>query len=95
MALISKEEIIKLARISRISIHDDEIEPLAQQLDDILTYAARVSDIASSVQQASEPQNSNIFREDVLQQCNAERILAAAPEQESHYFVVPAILEQE
>lgn len=105
MALISKEEIIRIARMSRIAIHEDEIEPLMKQLNDILTYAARVSEIVgpdfnktqqkASALSKSGVQNINVWREDIPVPCNVERIIAEAPAHEANYFLVPAILEHE
>lgn len=94
MALITREEVLKIAHMSRITIHEDEIEPLIKHLESVLAYAARVSQVAAG-QQAPLPQNVNVFREDVAIPCNAARIKQEAPEIEEDYFVVPAILDQE
>lgn len=98
MALIThvtKEEVLRIAHMSRITIHEDEIEPLIKHLEAVLSYAARVSEVATTSQQAPLPQNINVFREDIAIPCDAERIKREAPEIEADYFVVPAILEQE
>jgi aspartyl/glutamyl-tRNA(Asn/Gln) amidotransferase C subunit len=94
MTKISKEEILKLSAMSNIEIMSDEIEPLARQLEDVLTYALRVQDIAADVQ---EPlmKNSNIFREDVVMETDARLVLSQAPVQEQDFFVVPVVLENE
>lgn len=94
MALISKEEVLKIAHMSRITIEEHEIEPLINHLEAVLSYAARVSEVATSGEYEL-PQNINVFRDDVVVPCDAERIKAEAPEIEEGYFVVPAILEQE
>lgn len=94
MALITKEEVLKIAHMSRITIHEDEIDPLIKHLESVLSYAARVGQVATA-EQASLSQNINVFREDVAIPFNAERIKQEAPEIEENYFVVPAILEQE
>jgi aspartyl-tRNA(Asn)/glutamyl-tRNA(Gln) amidotransferase subunit C len=94
MPLITKEEVLKIAQLSRIKIHDDEIDDLTNQLEAVLAYAARVNEVETG-QQETLPQNVNIFREDVVKPFDAERIKAEAPEIEADYFVVPAILEHE
>jgi aspartyl-tRNA(Asn)/glutamyl-tRNA(Gln) amidotransferase subunit C len=94
MALITKEEVLKIAHMSRITIHEDEIDPLIKHLESVLSYAARVGQVATA-EQAPLSQNINVFREDVAIPFNAERIKQEAPEIEENYFVVPAILEQE
>ena len=92
MAIISAEEIIKLARISNIAIHDDEIDMLTKQIEAVLNYAARVQEIAAH-QEGLSTRNINVFREDVVIRTNPEQIIAQAPAREARYFVVPAILE--
>lgn len=94
MALITRDEVLKIAKMSRITIHEDEIEPLIKHLESVLAYAARVGQVAT-YDQAPLPQNVNVFREDVAIPFNAERIKQEAPEIEEDYFVVPAILDQE
>lgn len=92
MPKISKDEIRKLARLSRLDIHEDEIAPLTKKIDDILSYAERVREIAEDVEEPSN-RNINVFREDVVIKTDPEPILAQAPEREEDYFVVPVVLE--
>jgi aspartyl-tRNA(Asn)/glutamyl-tRNA(Gln) amidotransferase subunit C len=96
MSLVTKPEILKLAQMSRIAINENEIDTISAHINGVLTYAARVSEIAQKQQgEIIEPQNSNIFREDTVVPSNAERLLDAAPVHEADYFVVPAILGNE
>ncbi len=92
MAIISKEELKKLAQISSLQLNDDEVATFAQQIDGVLTYAARVADIAKDITISSGKQ-VNVFREDVLIITNKEEILSQAPEREQDYFVVPVIIQ--
>ena len=94
MAIITKEEVLKIAHMSRITIHEDEIDAVLKQLEAVLQYAARVNEVATA-QQAPLPQNVNVMRDDVVIRFDADRIKAEAPEVEADYFVVPAILEHE
>jgi aspartyl-tRNA(Asn)/glutamyl-tRNA(Gln) amidotransferase subunit C len=92
MTKVSREEIIYIAKISKITIHEDEIDTLIDQVGEVLNYAQRVKDIAADVQEPPV-KNVNVFREDVIVQTDPEPILAQAPEREGNYFVVPRILE--
>lgn len=94
MTKVSKEEIIKLAAISNIKIMPEEIEPLAQQLEEVLTYAVRVTDLAADVQEPST-KNVNVFREDLIVATDPELVRSQAPVREHDFFVVPAVLENE
>ena len=92
MTKVSREELLKIARMSYVDVHEDEIEKLIDQVEDILSYAERVSEVAVDIE---EPpiKNVNVFREDVIVETDSEPILAQAPEREGDYFVVPRILE--
>lgn len=94
MAIITKEEVLKIAHLSRITIHEDEIDAVLKQLEAVLQYAARVNEVATA-QQAPLPQNVNVMRDDEVVLYDTDRIKAEAPEVEADYFVVPAILEHE
>ncbi|MCX5922508.1 MAG: Asp-tRNA(Asn)/Glu-tRNA(Gln) amidotransferase subunit GatC [Candidatus Dependentiae bacterium] len=92
MTKITKEDVIKIAHMSNIKVHDNELDQLANQLQQVLSYAACVQEIAVDVQ-VSERKNINVLRDDVVVKTDSEIILACAPESEGHYFVVPAILD--
>lgn len=92
MTKISRKEILKIAQLSRLELRDDEIPALMSQLERVLTYAERVQEIVGKVEEPSS-RNVNVFREDVIVRCDAQEILAQAPEREGDYFVVPKIIE--
>ena len=93
MTQITKEELLKIARISNLELKDEEIPTLSAQIQAVLTYAERVQDIASKTEVTLVPKNSNIFRPDTVVKTDPEPILAQAPQREQNYFVVPVILE--
>jgi len=92
MTKVSREELLNIARLSYLDIHEDEMAQLMSQVENILSYAERVTEIAADIE---EPpiKNVNVFREDVVVRTDTEPILAQAPEREDNYFVVPRILE--
>lgn len=92
MTYISREEVIKIAHGSQLEMLEHEIDPFTQQIQNVLTYAARVTAIAASCQDLSS-KNVNVFRCDVIVSSDAETILQRAPEREGDFFVVPVILE--
>jgi aspartyl-tRNA(Asn)/glutamyl-tRNA(Gln) amidotransferase subunit C len=93
MTKITKEEILKIARMSHLEIQEHEIEPLRTQLESVLSYAECVQEVLSDMQDLSRKQ-VNVFREDVIVDNDVEPILSQAPEREGDFFVVPAIIEQ-
>ena len=94
MALITKDEVLRIARMSRIALYEQEIEPVTAQLNGILSYAVRVEEIAGKGE-IQDTQNSNVFRADTVVPCNGQRLVDASAGHEEHYFVVPAIIEHE
>jgi aspartyl-tRNA(Asn)/glutamyl-tRNA(Gln) amidotransferase subunit C len=95
MQKITKQELLTLAHLSRLQLDERDIDSLITQIDDVLTYALRVKDVAqmSNVDELSSQKNCNVFREDVVIKTNPTDILAQAPESEQNYFVVPVILD--
>lgn len=92
MTKISKQEVIALARLSNIAVHDEEIPAIAKQLEDVLSYAARVAELAADVPETMHKQ-INVFREDIVVPTDPEIVLNQAPERVDNYFVVPTIIE--
>ncbi len=93
MIEITREEVLKLAKASRIHIHEDEIDELIGQLKAVLSYAERVSEISGDVEIAS-PKNINIFRPDLVVVTDSKPILAQAPQSDDNFFVVLPILDK-
>lgn len=92
MTKITREEGLKIARISHIGLQDHELQPLIEQLEQVLGYAQRVAQMAS-VMQEQPIKLVNIMREDRVISTKTEPLLACAPEREGNYFVVQAILD--
>lgn len=92
MSRITAKEIKKIAQISNLEIHDQEMDGIIKQIESVLSYAARVQEVASTVS-ADQTRNINVMREDVIGASQADAILAQAPERQDRFFVVPAILE--
>ena len=94
MSLITKEEVEKVARLSHITLSEQELVDVMVHLDAVLSYAVRVQDIAKDVD-IPNLKNQNIERQDSIKCTDPEKILAQAPEREGEYFVVPVIIEAE
>jgi len=93
MIKISREEVKKIADMSRLYLAEEEIDPMIKALEDVLSYAERVSEISVDVGCPSN-KNINIFREDIQLKSESDEILTQAPEKEDDFFVVPVIIEK-
>jgi len=94
MSKISIEDVKNIAILTKLHIDDSELESVRKQLEDVLTYAERVQQIAKDIEIPSN-KNINHDREDSVITGRVEDILAQAPQEEDNYFVVPKILDSE
>ena len=88
----SREEVLKVAQMSHIALRDDEIEPLMKHMEQVLSYAERVQEVATAIEMPST-KNVNLFRDALVVPQEPEKILAQAPERAGAYFVVPMVLD--
>lgn len=93
MKKITRQEVQHIAAMSRIAVHEDEIDSLVSQLEQVLSYAERVKEVATTTVQEPSTKQVNVFRDDLVVPQDPELFLAQAPEREGNYFVVPVILE--
>lgn len=94
MVHITHDDVRRIARLSHIHVSEEETPKMAQQLQSILSYASRVADYAQLYSDAQiEVKGSVVLRPDVSVKTDSDTILAAAPDREGNYFVVPVIVE--
>ena len=92
--MINKEDVLKIAKLAKLSLTEEEIEKYSTQLIDILTYVEQLNELdTTDVIPTSRPISlSNVFREDVLKEgLNIEDALMNAPVKENNMFKVPKI----
>lgn len=96
---MKKEDIFRLASLSRIRISDNEVETLSEDIDAVLEYVSVVNDITAESELTKKvgPVH-NIFREDEAT-CEpnsfTEALLAQAPKTEGRFLKVKKILQQD
>jgi aspartyl-tRNA(Asn)/glutamyl-tRNA(Gln) amidotransferase subunit C len=92
---LSKLEVEHIAYLARLQLGPEEIETITPQLNNILLYMEKLSELDTS---GIEPTThalhlSNAFREDqVMTSLDQEEVLALAPEQGGGAFVVPKVI---
>jgi len=89
---ITRDELLRIAAISKLEIKENEIDSLVSQLQAVLSYAERVNQVADDNSNEPSNKNINIMRDDIPHHYISVPILAQAPEREENYFVVPKIL---
>jgi aspartyl-tRNA(Asn)/glutamyl-tRNA(Gln) amidotransferase subunit C len=93
---LSKKDVEHVAALARLGLSEEEKELFTKQLSSILDYAETINKLPTE----GVPPTShsipmkNVFREDVvLLFKDVELIIGNAPDEESHMFKVPRILE--
>jgi len=90
--LITREEVIKIAKLSKLSIRDDEIESLTNDMTQIIEFADTINTLVND-EEIEEFDDINLivnaFHEDeVVESFNRELILKNAEGGEDGYFLV-------
>ena len=92
---ISPEEVAKVARLARLDLTPEKIDQYAGQLDGILGYMDKLSELdTSSVEPMYTPvDHVSVMRDDVVRKdYSREDILKNAPETDGSFFIVPRIV---
>ena len=95
---ISRDEVLNVARLARLSLTEDELERYTGQLAAILAHADDVEALdVSDVPPTAHPiPLVNVLRPDIVRpSVDRDEVLAAAPAVEDGQFRVPTILGEE
>jgi len=93
---IDKATVVKVARLARIAVSDDEAEALRGELNTILGFVEQLNEVDVD---GVEPMTAVVHvpmkeRDDVVTEGRqAEKVLANAPAREGPFFVVPKVVE--
>ena len=91
-----KKSLLKLGKLARISISDDKLNNLSQDLNSILEFVDQLKEIRTDqVDPTSNSLNQKLeVRDDKVDNQNStEDVLENAPEKEMDFFVVPKVIE--
>ena len=94
--MITREEVLKIARLAKLRLSPDEVELYRGQLLKILDSMAELSklDTYAVPPTVSVTGSSNVMRDDAPLPCpDREPILANAPRRDGPYFKVPKVIE--
>ena len=93
---IDKNTTLKIAKLSRLRITDEEIEELSIQLSSILDWVEQLNEVnTDNVKPLSNVSSSKLpLRKDQdTTEDKSKEILSNAPEKIENYFVVPKVVE--
>ena len=94
---IKKEDIEKLAHLSRLALSEDEVSLYTEQLRDIVNYAQSINELdLKDVEPMTHPMvPENVWRKDELKECTLkDKFLENAPNKDGDFFGVPRMMDE-
>jgi aspartyl-tRNA(Asn)/glutamyl-tRNA(Gln) amidotransferase subunit C len=89
---ISKEEVIKIAKLSRLELKEDEVEFFSTQMKNILDFVNKLNEVKAEL--IEEYSNSTPLREDEPEaSLEVDKVLLNAPAKRLNMFEVPKIVD--
>jgi aspartyl-tRNA(Asn)/glutamyl-tRNA(Gln) amidotransferase subunit C len=89
---ISKEEVIKIAKLSRLELKEDEVEFFSTQMKNILEFVNKLNEVKAEL--IEEYSNSTPLREDEPEaSLEVDKVLLNAPAKRLNMFEVPKIVD--
>ncbi|HEX4793223.1 MAG TPA: Asp-tRNA(Asn)/Glu-tRNA(Gln) amidotransferase subunit GatC [Humisphaera sp.] len=92
---ITAEQVVHVAKLGRLELSDEQRRKFAAQLESILEYVAKISqvDVSGVEPMAHALPLHNVLREDVVEpSLPLEKVLMNAPDVDGPFFKVPKIL---
>lgn len=93
--MISKDDVKKLAILSRLEISDSELESVSKEIDSILEYVSSIDSAIAGNEQIDAPKIYNNLREDELPNetgKDTETLLNSAPKRDGNFVKVKQVL---
>jgi len=93
---IDKNTTLKIAKLSRIKIEDDEIDELSNQLSSIVNWVEQLNEVnTDNVEPLSNVSMTKLpLRKDIEYiEDNSKEVLLNAPDKLGNYFAVPKVVE--
>lgn len=93
---VDKDTVRKVARLARIAVPEERLEPMAKELNGILSWIEQLNEVdVKGVEPMTTPVAMTLpMRQDVVSDGDRQdQVLANAPRTEDGFFVVPKVVE--
>jgi aspartyl-tRNA(Asn)/glutamyl-tRNA(Gln) amidotransferase subunit C len=93
---VDADTVRRVARLARIAVADDEVEPLRGELNAILAFVEQLGEVnVDGVEPMTSvtPMAMKMRNDDVTDGGIADAIVQNAPVHDDHFFVVPKVVE--
>ena len=91
--MITREEVLHVARLARLALAEEEIEPMARELSAVLDHIAKIGelDLAQVAPTSHVVEVTGALRADEVRPCLPREVaLAQAPAVSQEGFLVPS-----
>jgi aspartyl-tRNA(Asn)/glutamyl-tRNA(Gln) amidotransferase subunit C len=96
MATITREQVLSLAELSKVTLTEEEVNDLQIDLTNILEYLDQLSEIDTENVEPTYLVNDlkNVLREDKVREplSSSEQLLSIAPDEYKNQIKVPKVL---
>ena len=93
---IDKNQVKKVAKLSRISLEDNKIDSLSKDLDSILTFVEKLNELdTKEIKTLKSIADKTLeARNDIVDDGKIKNdILKNSPEKNENFFIVPKVIE--
>ncbi|MEI6233965.1 MAG: Asp-tRNA(Asn)/Glu-tRNA(Gln) amidotransferase subunit GatC [Planctomycetota bacterium] len=93
---ISNDDVVKVAKLSRLALSGDEVNLYTEQLGKILHFVEKLNAVETSKvdPMITAAADGNVFRPDVPKPTlDRKAAFASAPAHDDEFFRVPAVIE--
>ena len=93
---IDKNTILKIAKLTRVKINNNEIAELSNQLSSILDWVEILNEVnTDNIEPLSNVSRSKLYlrKDEKNNEDKSNEVLSNAPEKLENYFVVPKVVE--
>ena len=92
--MIEREEVLKIAKLAKLSVEDDGIDKLTSDMSEIIEYADAINNVFEEGMEFDNINNiSNAFNDDIVAASyDRDEILKNREGGENGYFVVKKVL---
>lgn len=94
--MITKEELIKVAKLSKFSFTEEEFNKIKGNLDNIVKLLDKLNEVdLTGIEPLYSPLEESIFqREDIVKNCeNRDRLMNASSYSENNVISIPKVID--
>ncbi|WP_297889543.1 Asp-tRNA(Asn)/Glu-tRNA(Gln) amidotransferase subunit GatC [Sulfurihydrogenibium sp.] len=93
--MIDRENVLKVAKLSKLKLKEEEVEIFSKQFNDIISFIETLKEVSTEGVLPFYEMNTEegFYREDVpAQSLTNEEALLNGPEKEGGFFIVPRVV---